>query len=78
MALTVKAKTSRQEGVAALLRQSDAVAERLYPSAYRRPLNPEPLAMPGITVFVARDESGRRPAAARSSTAATARPSSSG
>jgi putative acetyltransferase len=57
--LTVSEETSRQKEVAELLRQSDAVAARLYPGEYRRPLNPETLAAPGIAVFVARDEEGR-------------------
>jgi putative acetyltransferase len=56
--LTVQEESSRQQDVAALLRQSDAVAASLYPNAYRRPLNPETLAMPGISVFVARTEDG--------------------
>lgn len=54
--LTVQEESSRQEEVATLLRQSDALAALLYPNAYRRPLNPDTLDAPGIFVFVARTD----------------------
>jgi len=52
--LVVRQENPRQEEVAFLLRQSDALAARLYPGEYRRPLNPQALAAPGIALFVAR------------------------
>lgn len=56
--LTVREESPRQAVVAALLRQSDALAAALYPGEYRRPLNPETLAAPGIRLFVARTAEG--------------------
>ena len=44
-----------QPAVAALLQLSDAIAARLYPGAFRQPLNPATLSRPDITLFVARD-----------------------
>lgn len=57
MAVTVQEETARQDAVAALLQQSDALAARLYPNEYRKPLNPETLSAPGIHLFVARQDS---------------------
>ena len=54
--LTIREESPQQDEVASLLRQSDAVAAVLYPNEYRRPLNPETLAAPGISVFVARTD----------------------
>ena len=54
----VREESPRQEEVAALLRQSDALAAALYPGEYRRPLNPETLSAPGIHLLVARGEDG--------------------
>ncbi|TPP10276.1 GNAT family N-acetyltransferase [Rhizobium glycinendophyticum] len=48
-----------QPAIATLLALSDAVAARLYPGAFRQPLNPATLSRPGITLFVARDTKGR-------------------
>ena len=56
--VTVQEETPRQAEVAALLRQSDALAAELYPNAYRRPLNPDTLDAPGIHLFVARTGAG--------------------
>lgn len=56
--LTVREESPRQEAVAGLLRQSDALAAALYPGEYRRPLNPETLDRPGIRLFVARTAEG--------------------
>lgn len=56
MAISVQEENPRQAEIAALLRLSDAVAASLYPNAYRRPLDPETLAVPGISVFVARTD----------------------
>lgn len=52
--ITVAAETPRQEGVAALLRQSDAVAAALYPGAFRQAIDPASLDRPGMTLLVAR------------------------
>ncbi len=54
--LAIREETSRQDAVAELLRQSDALAALLYPGAYRRPLDPDALAVPGIRLFVARQD----------------------
>lgn len=54
MILTVREESPRQDDVASLLLLSDAVAASLYPGEYRRPLNPEALSAPHISVFVAR------------------------
>lgn len=53
--LTVGVETPLQDDIAALLRQSDDVAARLYPGEYRRPITPDVLAKPGIRVVVARE-----------------------
>lgn len=55
MAVTVGLENPRQTGVGLLLQQSDAVAASLYPGEFRRPLDPESLAAPGIHVLVARE-----------------------
>ena len=52
--LTVAEETPLQDAVTVLLRHSDAVAAALYPGAYRRPIDPSALAVPGVTVLVAR------------------------
>ncbi|WP_246735878.1 GNAT family N-acetyltransferase [Agrobacterium sp. a22-2] len=54
MELSVNIEDARQTEVEALLRLSDQVAEALYPGAYRRPLNPQTLSAPHISLFVAR------------------------
>lgn len=54
--LTVGEETPHQAAVADLLRQSDAVAARLYPGVLRRALNPDTLDARGIRLFVARWE----------------------
>jgi putative acetyltransferase len=54
LALSVREESPQQNDVASLLRESDALAAELYPGEYRRPLNSETLAAPGIHVFVAR------------------------
>jgi len=54
-ALTVEEESPLQDEIAALLRQSDAVASRLYPGEFRRPITPEALANPGTHVLVARN-----------------------
>jgi putative acetyltransferase len=56
--VNVQQETPRQDVVATLLRQSDALAAALYPGEYRRALYPETLAAPGIQVFVARTPAG--------------------
>lgn len=56
--LTVQEESPRQPEIAALLRQSDALAAALYPGEYRRPLGPETLDRPGIRLFVARTADG--------------------
>jgi putative acetyltransferase len=52
--LVVGVESPLQGEVAALLSQSDAVAARLYPGEYRRPITPEVLAKPGTHLLVAR------------------------
>lgn len=52
--IAVRVETPLQEAVAALLRQSDAVAAALYPGAYRRAIDPGGLAVPSAHVLVAR------------------------
>lgn len=52
--IEVRAETPLQAEVAALLRQSDAVAAALYPGAWRRPIDPASLAQAEATLFVAR------------------------
>ena len=54
LSVAVRQETPLQEEVAALLRESDALASELYPGAYRRLISPETLAAPGILFFVAR------------------------
>ena len=53
--LIVGVESPLQTDIAALLRQSDDVAARLYPGEYRRPITPDVLAKPGIHVIVARE-----------------------
>jgi putative acetyltransferase len=52
--IAVAVETPLQEAVAALLRQSDAVAAALYPGAFRRTIDPHSLAVAGSHVLVAR------------------------
>jgi putative acetyltransferase len=52
--IAVAVETPRQEAVAALLRHADAVAAMLYPGAFRRPIDPGALAVPGTHLLVAR------------------------
>lgn len=59
LAITVAIEPPDQPAIATLLQISDAVAARLYPGAFRQPLNPATLSRPDITLFVARDETGR-------------------
>jgi putative acetyltransferase len=47
-----------QPDIQRLLDLSDAVAARLYPGAFRQPLNAATLSRPEITLFVARDAAG--------------------
>ena len=54
MNLIVREETPRQDDIAALLRQSDQLADRLYPGEFRRSLNLETLDAPHIRLFVAR------------------------
>ena len=54
--LTVEVESPLQDEVAALLRQSDEVAARLYPGGFRWPITPAALAQPGIHLLVARQE----------------------
>ena len=56
--ITVAVETPHQAAVAALLRQSDAVAAALYPGAFRRAIDPASLDRPGTTLLVAR-QAGR-------------------
>lgn len=56
MGLSVKVESPRQGDVEALLQLSDAVAASLYPGEYRRPLNPDTLSAPHISLFVARTD----------------------
>jgi putative acetyltransferase len=48
-----------QPDIQRLLDLSDAVAARLYPGAFRQPLTAASLALPSVTLFVARDETTR-------------------
>lgn len=59
LAITVAIEPPDQPAIATLLQISDAVAARLYPGAFRQPLNPATLSRPGITLFVARNTQGR-------------------
>jgi putative acetyltransferase len=59
MQITVAIEPPDQPAVATLLQLSDAVAARLYPGAFRQPLNPATLSRPNITLFVARDDQGQ-------------------
>ncbi len=59
MQMTVAIEPPEQPAVATLLQKSDAVAARLYPGAFRQPLNPATLSRPDITLFVARDPDGQ-------------------
>jgi putative acetyltransferase len=52
--IAVRVETPLQEPVAALLRQSDAVAAALYPGEPRRAIDPGALAVPGTHLLVAR------------------------
>ncbi len=54
-ALMVKEESPLRDEIAALLRQSDAVASRLYPGEFRRAITPEALAKPGTHLLVARN-----------------------
>ena len=56
MAISVKVESPKQGDVETLLKLSDTVAAALYPGAYRRPLNPETLSAPNISLFVARND----------------------
>ncbi|MDH4442071.1 MAG: GNAT family N-acetyltransferase [Rhizobium sp.] len=58
MQVTVAIEPPDQPAVATLLQQSDAVAARLYPGAFRQSLNPATLSRPEIALFLARDEMG--------------------
>ncbi|GAB0120290.1 GNAT family N-acetyltransferase [Acidisoma sp. 7E03] len=52
--ILVSLEPARQHDVARLLTQSDAVAARLYPGEYRRPITASSLAQPDTHVLVAR------------------------
>lgn len=59
MQITVAIDSPDQTAVATRLQMSDAIAARLYPGAFRQPLNPATLSRPDITLFVARDAAGQ-------------------
>ncbi len=52
--ISVAVEPPHQEAVAALLRQSDAVAAALYPGEFRRAIDPASLDRPDTTLLVAR------------------------
>ena len=52
--IAVAVETPWQAGIAALLRESDAVAAALYPGAFRRAIDPASLDRPDIALLVAR------------------------
>ncbi len=52
--IKVAVESPHQDEIAALLRQSDAVAAALYPGAFRRAITPASLDTPEISLFVAR------------------------
>jgi putative acetyltransferase len=54
--VTVEQEDPRQDAVVTLLKQSEALAALLYPNEWRRPLTPDTLAVPGIVLFIARDD----------------------
>ena len=54
--ISVAVEPPHQEAVAALLRQSDAVAAALYPGEFRRAIDPASLDRPGIALLVARHD----------------------
>lgn len=54
MSVKATVEAARQDDVATLLRQSDLVAELLYPGEFRRPITADYLANPGTHVLVAR------------------------
>lgn len=53
--VSVREETLRRDDIASLPRQSDDLAALPYPDEYRRKLDPEALAAPGIHVLVARN-----------------------
>jgi putative acetyltransferase len=59
LSLVVAIEPPDQPAVATLLALSDAVAARLYPGAFRQPLNPATLSRPDFTLFVARNTQGQ-------------------
>ena len=59
MQISVSIELPEQPAIATLLNLSDAVAARLYPGAFRQPLNPATLSRPDITLFVARNTEGQ-------------------
>jgi putative acetyltransferase len=59
LSLVVAIEPPDQPAVASLLDHSDAIAARLYPGAFRQPLNASTLSRPDITLFVARDTHGQ-------------------
>lgn len=59
MQIIVAMEPPDQPAIATLLALSGAVAARLYPGAFRQPLNPATLSRPSVTLFVARDTKGR-------------------
>ena len=52
--INVAVENPQQDDIAALLRQSDAVAAALYPGAFRRAITPASLDATEISLFVAR------------------------
>lgn len=52
--IKVAVESPHQDDIAALLRQSDAMAAALYPGAFRRAITPASLDASGISLFVAR------------------------
>jgi putative acetyltransferase len=57
--LVIAVEAADQPEIQRLLDLSDAVAARLYPGAFRQSLTAASLALPSVTLSVARDGSGR-------------------
>lgn len=57
--IAVAVEAANQPDIQRLLDLSDSVAARLYPGAFRQPLTAASLALPNVTLFVARDETTR-------------------
>ncbi|MFN3363977.1 MAG: GNAT family N-acetyltransferase [Allorhizobium sp.] len=57
--LLIAVEPADQPDIQRLLDLSDAVAARLYPGAFRQSLTAASLALPTVTLFIARDASGQ-------------------